>query len=253
MGRRMSPGDAVWFLGENRVNPMTISSIMWFDRPIDVELLRARFQERLLDRHPIMRERIVPSRVPGVMPRWVEDRSFDLGRHISEDVLPAPGDQATLQHWCSEERTIPLDRSRPLWHVSVLQGYRGGGSAIHTRIHHSIGDGLAMLSLLLTIVDEYDPEVIVGSSRGGAVALAIRSDRPLILLAPAWRFFGVRPRQDAAGVVIHSGRDRLVPVGHSRGLCRRCPGLRLVEAGCDHRLNCPASRKALAEAFDGLI
>jgi len=159
MGRRMSPGDAVWFLGENRVNPMTISSIMWFDRPIDVELLRARFQERLLDRHPIMRERIVPSRVPGVMPRWVEDRSFDLGRHISEDVLPAPGDQATLQHWCSEERTIPLDRSRPLWHVSVFQGYRGGGSAIHTRIHHSIGDGLAMLSLLLTIVDEYDPEV----------------------------------------------------------------------------------------------
>lgn len=159
MGRRMSPGDAVWFLGENRVNPMTISSIMWFDRPIDVELLRARFQERLLDRHPIMRERIVPSRVPGVMPRWVEDRSFDLGRHISEDVLPAPGDQATLQHWCSEERTIPLDRSRPLWHVSVLQGYRGGGSAIHTRIHHSIGDGLAMMSLLLTIADEFDPAV----------------------------------------------------------------------------------------------
>ncbi len=168
MGRRMSPGDAVWFLGENRVNPMTISSIMWFDRPIDVELLRARFQERLLDRHPIMRERIVPSRVPGVMPRWVEDRSFDLGRHISEDVLPAPGDQATLQHWCSEERTIPLDRSRPLWHVSVLQGYRGGGSAIHTRIHHSIGDGLAMMSLLLTIADEYDPTVATLQGRSVA-------------------------------------------------------------------------------------
>ncbi|MFO7779161.1 MAG: wax ester/triacylglycerol synthase family O-acyltransferase [Nitriliruptoraceae bacterium] len=164
----MSPGDAVWFLGENRVNPMTISSIMWFDRPIDVELLRARFQERLLDRHPIMRERIVPSRVPGVMPRWVEDRSFDLGRHISEDVLPAPGDQATLQHWCSEERTIPLDRSRPLWHVSVLQGYRGGGSAIHTRIHHSIGDGLAMMSLLLTIADEYDPTVATLQGRSVA-------------------------------------------------------------------------------------
>lgn len=160
MSRRMSPGDAVWFLGENRVNPMTISSIMWFDRPIDVELLRARFQERLLDRHPIMRERIVPSRIPGVMPRWVEDRTFDLDRHISEHVLPAPGDQTTLQHWCSEERTIPLDRARPLWHVSVLQGYRGDGSAIHTRIHHSIGDGLAMMSLLLTIVDEYDPSTV---------------------------------------------------------------------------------------------
>jgi diacylglycerol O-acyltransferase / wax synthase len=176
MSRRMSPGDAVWYLGENRVNPMTISSIMWFDRPIDVELLRKRFQERLLDRHPIMRHRIVPSRIPGVMPSWVEDRAFDLTRHISEDVLPDPGDQTVLQNWCSEERTIPLDRSRPMWHISVLQGYRGDGSAIHVRIHHSIGDGLAMMALLVTIMDEYDPTTITLHDRsitdvvGGAIA-----------------------------------------------------------------------------------
>ena len=157
MARRMSPGDAVWYLGENRVNPMTISSIMWFDRPLDVELLRARFQERLLDRYPIMRQRIVASRLPGLMPLWVDDPDFDLDEHISEDRLPAPGDQAALQDWCSEERTIPLDRTRPMWHVSVLQGYRGDGCAVHVRIHHSIGDGLAMMALLLTIVDEFDP------------------------------------------------------------------------------------------------
>ncbi len=160
MSRRMSPGDAVWYLGENRVNPMTISSIMWYDRPVDVELLRARFQERLLDRHPIMRQRIVPSRLPGLMPLWVDDPDFDLDVHISEHRLPAPGDQATLQEWCSEERTIPLDRTRPLWHVSVLQGYRGDGGAIHVRIHHSIGDGLAMMALLLTVVDEFDPMTV---------------------------------------------------------------------------------------------
>jgi len=157
MARRMSPGDAVWYLGENRVNPMTISSIMWFDRPLDVGLLRARFQERLLDRYPIMRQRIVASRLPGLMPLWVDDPDFDLDEHISEDRLPAPGDQAALQDWCSEERTIPLDRTRPMWHVSVLQGYRGDGCAVHVRIHHSIGDGLAMMALLLTIVDEFDP------------------------------------------------------------------------------------------------
>ena len=165
MSRRMSPGDAVWYLGENRVNPMTISSIMWFDRPIDVELLRARFQERLLDRHPIMRQRIVASRLPGLMPLWVDDPDVDLDEHISEDPLPAPGDQAALEQWCSEERTIPLDRARPLWHVSVLQGYRGDGCAIHVRIHHSIGDGLAMMALLLTIVDEFDPLTVTVQDR----------------------------------------------------------------------------------------
>jgi diacylglycerol O-acyltransferase / wax synthase len=165
MATRMSPGDAVWYLGENPVNPMTISSIMWYDRPLDVALLRERMQDRLLTQHPVMRQRIVPSRIPGLMPKWVDDRDFDLAHHISEDRLPAPGDQATLQEWCSDERTTPLDRSRPLWHASVLQGYRGDGSAVHVRIHHSIGDGLAMMQLLLTLVDEYEPGAVVLSDR----------------------------------------------------------------------------------------
>jgi diacylglycerol O-acyltransferase / wax synthase len=161
----MAPGDAIWYLGENPVNPMTISSIMWFDRPLDVDLLRERMQDRLIAQHPVMRKRIVPSRVPGLMPRWVEDRDFDLDNHLSEDLLWPPGDQAALQEWCSDERTTPLNRSRPLWHASVLQGYRGEGSAVHVRIHHSIGDGLAMMMLLMTLVDEYEPGMIPISDR----------------------------------------------------------------------------------------
>ena len=101
--------------------------------------------------------------------------------------------------------------------------------------------------------DRLQSDVIVGMSRGGAIALAIPDDRPLVLLAPAWRYFGVRPKPDAEGVVIHSPRDRLVPLGHSRELCRRCPGLRLVITGAEHRLNCPAGRRALARALDELV
>jgi pimeloyl-ACP methyl ester carboxylesterase len=98
--------------------------------------------------------------------------------------------------------------------------------------------------------DRFRSDVIIGASRGGALALAIPDARPLVLLAPAWRYFGVRPRIDAQGVVIHSPRDRIVPLGHSRELCRRCPGLRLVITGAEHRLNCPAGRGALASALD---
>ncbi len=101
--------------------------------------------------------------------------------------------------------------------------------------------------------DRLRSDVIIGASRGGAIALAIPDDRPLILLAPAWRYFGVRPRPDAEGVVIQSPRDRIVPLGHSRELCRRCPGLRLVVVGAGHRLNCPAGRSALAAALDDLV
>jgi hypothetical protein len=94
--------------------------------------------------------------------------------------------------------------------------------------------------------DRLQFDVIIGASRGGAIAVAIPDDRPLVLLAPAWRYFGVRTRPDAEGVVIHSPRDRIVPLSHSQELCRRCPGLRLVITGIEHRLNCPAGRGALA-------
>ena len=101
--------------------------------------------------------------------------------------------------------------------------------------------------------DRLRSDVIIGISRGGAIALAIPDERPLVLLAPAWRYFGVRPCPEAVGIVIHSPEDRIVPLGHSRELCRRCPGLRLVIAGAAHRMNCPASRKALATALEDLV
>lgn len=175
MGTRMSPADAVWYLGENAVNPMTISSIMWFDRPLDAELLHERIEQRLLNEHPILMQRIVPSKIPGRMPRWERDPGFDLAEHLTEHTLPAPGDQATLQNWCSEERTTLLDRRKPMWNISVLQGYRGDGSAMHVRIHHSIGDGLAMMQLLMTVVDEYDPatRLLGDRSLGQRVSRAI--------------------------------------------------------------------------------
>lgn len=156
--RRLSPADAIWFRGENARNPMTISSILWFDRPMDVDRLRRIVEERLLDRHPVFRERIVPSLNPMWMPRWEEDRGFDLSRHIEVVDLPAPGDHAELERRCSVQRSTPLDRARPLWKAHVFQGYRGTASAMHVRIHHSLGDGLALMRLLLSLADEHGPD-----------------------------------------------------------------------------------------------
>lgn len=157
MSTRMTPADAVWFLGETPENPMMISNIVWLDGRVDIDVLRARLTERVLDRHPVMRMRIVPSVVPGLLPRWVDDPAFDIDRHLTEVTLPEPGSHSVLESWCSAERSTPLERDRPLWHVTVLQGYRGGQSALHTRIHHSIGDGLALMQVMLNLMDEYEP------------------------------------------------------------------------------------------------
>jgi diacylglycerol O-acyltransferase / wax synthase len=155
MGRPMSPADAVWYLGETPENPMTISAILWFDRPPDHDQLRAAIEERLLARHPVFRQRIVPSRVPGLLPRWEDVEDFDLDDHLLVAALPDPGDQETLEAVCSRERSTPLDRDRPPWSLSVYEGYRGSGAAIHARLHHAIGDGLALMQLLLGLADEH--------------------------------------------------------------------------------------------------
>jgi diacylglycerol O-acyltransferase / wax synthase len=119
--------------------------------------LRSVIEDRLVERHPVFAQRVVPSRVPGVLPHWEDVPDFDLDDHLRWVTLPSPGTHAALEQACSDERSTPLDRDRPLWGLTVYEGYRGTGSAIHARLHHSIGDGLALMQVLLTLADEHGP------------------------------------------------------------------------------------------------
>jgi len=102
--------------------------------------------------------------------------------------------------------------------------------------------------------DKFQPGVIVGSSRGGAVGMALaRSDVPLVLLAPAWRWCGVEPVLRAEAIVIHSKYDKLVSISDSRELCRRNPNARLLEVGTGHRLNDEDADAVLADVLDDLL
>lgn len=171
----MSPADAVWLLGETRRNPMTISTLLWLDGPVDVEVLRERVEERVVARHPAFRQRILPPCVPGGLPRW-EDTDIDLDQHLSVVDLPPPGAHALLEARCSLERSTPLDPDRPRWRSTVYRGYGGDGTAIHTRLHHSLGDGTSLMRLVLSLCDGQDPVAEPGgdgrSSAGRSVARA---------------------------------------------------------------------------------
>ena len=94
-------------------------------------------------------------------------------------------------------------------------------------------------------LNEIKPDLIVGSSRGGAVAMNIQSENiPLILLAPAWRFFGRKDRTKSSSTIIHSASDTLVPIDDSRKLSANS-NCQLIIAGSDHRLNCEEGKNAL--------
>lgn len=86
--------------------------------------------------------------------------------------------------------------------------------------------------------DSFKPDVIVGSSRGGAVAMNMDSgETPLILLAPAWKHWGKFDRITKPSFVIHSMTDDVVPYDDSVKLWTNSTGLELICAGADHRLN----------------
>ena len=95
------------------------------------------------------------------------------------------------------------------------------------------------------------PDVIVASSRGGAVAMNFDSEgTPMVLLSPAYRRFGRVRKLDKPAVVIHGLRDRLIWVSGSDKLCRISSGATLLIVDDGHRLRSPEGRKALRRGLE---
>jgi hypothetical protein len=87
--------------------------------------------------------------------------------------------------------------------------------------------------------DQHQPQVVVGSSRGGAVAMNIKvGDARLVLLCPAWKKWGTVTTVKPGTVILHSRADEVIPFTDSEELVRRSslPATALVEVGKDHRL-----------------
>jgi hypothetical protein len=101
--------------------------------------------------------------------------------------------------------------------------------------------------------DEYDrhrPDVIVGSSRGGALAMNLDSaDTPLVLLCPAWKKHGTARTVKKNTTILHSRADDVVPFADSEELARNS-GATLIEVGSYHRLADPEPLEAMLRACE---
>jgi diacylglycerol O-acyltransferase len=147
----LSAVDHAWLRMDEPANLMQINGVLALDEPVPVERFRAIVRRRLL---PIARFRQrVRTGAGGAPPSWEEDPDFDLARHVVELPLPAPGDDAALAAVVGELMSAPLPANRPLWEFRLYQGYRGQGCALLARIHHAIGDGVALMLVLLSLTD----------------------------------------------------------------------------------------------------
>jgi hypothetical protein len=99
--------------------------------------------------------------------------------------------------------------------------------------------------------DKHPPDVVVGSSRGGAVAMDLNCEAiRLVLLCPVWKKWGTARTVKPGTVILHSRADDVVPFAHSEELVRNSglPASALVEVGTDHRLADPEPLRAMLRA-----
>jgi diacylglycerol O-acyltransferase len=147
----MSSVDAAWLGMEDPTNLMMVTGVLILDGKVDPRRLRTLLDKRLA---PFGRfhQRVVRPRTRGGLPHWQDDLAFEIENHVSHVALPAPGGDKALTAFVSEQMSGPLDFTKPLWHVHLIDGY-DGGSVVLARIHHSLADGIALVRVMLSLTD----------------------------------------------------------------------------------------------------
>ena len=148
---RMSRVDTAWLRMDSDANLMMIVGVWLLQPRLSYEVLCERVAGTLL-KYTRFRQRVVEDAMGA---SWVEDDRFDLERHVVREALkPKRGQSAVqaLQQRVGELAGEPLNPARPLWELRLIEDF-DGGSALIARIHHCIADGIALISVMLSITD----------------------------------------------------------------------------------------------------
>jgi diacylglycerol O-acyltransferase len=186
--QRLSGLDASFLYLETPAQPLHVCSILEldtatipggyaFDRLRDALVLRIRAM-------PEFRMKLSDSFLNLDHPVWVEDKDFDVDRHLHRIGLPAPGGRTELAEICGHIASLPLDRSRPLWEMWIIENiagtdaHRGGKLAVLTKVHHAAVDGVTganlMSQLCATEPDPPPPDPVEAPGGAGQLEIAAR-------------------------------------------------------------------------------
>src|SRR6478736_7969707 len=155
MSERLRPRDVALLAEESPSTPMHNTTVEIFE-PGTSGFDYARLVELVQDRIsfvPRYRQRVqtVPGRLAN--PVWVDDERFDIGFHVRRSALPRPGSLEQLRELVSRIVSRPLDRSRPLWEIYVIEGLADGQVALLTKAHQVLVDGIETVDLTQGLLD----------------------------------------------------------------------------------------------------
>jgi len=157
---RMSRVDYAWLRMDSDANLMMIVGVWLLEPALGLAELRERVGGALL-KYGRFRQKVVHDALGA---SWVEDEAFDLDHHVVAETLDVPAGDSPLDALKTRVAALTgeaLDPDRPLWQFHLVEwldaGSGQGRSALIARVHHCVGDGIALISVLLSITDGGTP------------------------------------------------------------------------------------------------
>ena len=156
---RMNTQDASFLLLESPDSPMHIGFLLTFKLPKGapadyMQKLHAKLARFPVDVEPFNLRFAQKEGFGKLAPEWEVDERIDLDYHLRHEALPWPGGERELGLVISRLHSLPLERSRPLWECTLIEGLQPGRFAIYMKLHHSLADGVGLMQRLTQILAE---------------------------------------------------------------------------------------------------
>lgn len=173
----MSGLDALFFHLDTVEEPMQIGVVgLLRSRPgtfLTLEDLRRHLSARI-DHLPAFQYRVVPVPLGLAHPVMVKGPHFDLRKHLHHAILPAPGELSELDAACAQLFSTRLERDRPLWRITLIDGLHDGRQALVLEVHHALMDAVALRNTLSHFFSEEEPAACPSPSRASRMPGHVR-------------------------------------------------------------------------------
>jgi diacylglycerol O-acyltransferase / wax synthase len=217
MVTRLSASDASFYQLEDTSTPMYVGSLAILNKPragLSYDTLLATVEQRL-PQIPRYRQRVQEVTLGLARPVWIDDRDFDITYHIRRSALPSPGNDAQLHDLVARLGSRPLDKTRPLWEMYLVEGLARNRVAIYTKSHQALVNGMSALEIGHVIADRSKRAPVFGED----IWIPGRAPGATSLLLGAIGDWVSRPRQQLravlsavtdivtnSGQLVHTGR-----------------------------------------------
>ena len=156
---KLNTQDASFLMLESPDSPMHIGFMLTFKLPKGapadyMQKLHAKLERFAVDVEPFNLRLAQKEGFGKLAPEWEVDGKIDLGYHLRHEALPWPGGERELGLVISRLHSLPLERSRPLWECTLIEGLQPDRFAIYMKIHHSLVDGVGLMQRLTHILAE---------------------------------------------------------------------------------------------------